>query len=306
VAGGQYSFAAGQQAQALNQGAFVWADSQSAAFTSSANDQFLVRSQGGVGINTSSTPDSYLCINTNTYLFSHPIYLRGEGGSDHNHGLAYCGTGKTNFVPGVLPDGPVLWGYGGGALGTISGSNAVLSWTGNGVTINPGNSSSTPALRVIGIANATTPALSVSSQNPLLTGLIAQFGNSNAFVAAITNDGTFYGKGFTMTSDRNAKEHFMALDPKTVLEKVATMPVTQWNYKDDAADKKHIGPVAQDFHAAFGLNGGDDRHISVVDEGGVALAAIQGLNEKVEEKDAEIQDLKARLDRLEQLLSGKK
>ncbi len=43
-------------------------------------------------------------------------------------------------------------------------------------------------------------------------------------------------------------------------------------------------PMAQDFHAAFGLNGGDDKHISVIDEGGVALAAIQGLNQKLEQK----------------------
>ena len=51
--------------------------------------------------------------------------------------------------------------------------------------------------------------------------------------------------------------------------------------------------MAQDFHAAFGLNGADDKHISMVDEGGVALAAIQGLNQKVEEKRrAKIQELK--------------
>ena len=62
-----------------------------------------------------------------------------------------------------------------------------------------------------------------------------------------------------MTSDRNAKENFTALDTKMVLAKIAAMPVTTWNYKDDSADKKHIGPVAQDFSAAFGLTGEDDR-----------------------------------------------
>jgi hypothetical protein len=40
--------------------------------------------------------------------------------------------------------------------------------------------------------------------------------------------------------------------------------------------------MAQDFHEAFGLNGIDDKHIATMDEGGVALAAMQGLNEKVE------------------------
>ena len=71
-------------------------------------------------------------------------------------------------------------------------------------------------------------------------------------------------------------------------------------------EKKHIGPMAQDFHAAFQLDGADDKHISVVDEGGVALAAIQGLNQKLEEQRAENADLKARLEKLEQLLLEKK
>ena len=48
VASGAYSFAAGQQAQATNLGAFVWADSQSAPFASINNDSFNVRAQGGV------------------------------------------------------------------------------------------------------------------------------------------------------------------------------------------------------------------------------------------------------------------
>ncbi|HEX3720910.1 MAG TPA: tail fiber domain-containing protein [Verrucomicrobiae bacterium] len=146
-------------------------------------------------------------------------------------------------------------------------------------------------------------------------GLIASFGNADNFVVQITNDGSIYAKAFNLTSDRNAKQSFTVLDHQTVLAKVAAMPVTEWNYKDDKADKKHIGPVAQDFEAAFGLNGGDSKHISVVDETGVALAAIQGLNEKLDEKDAEIAQLKAkaaevdqlkqRLDKLEQLLSQK-
>lgn len=62
VAAGQFSFAAGQQAQANHQGAFVWADSQNAAFASSANDQFLIRAQGGVGIGTNN-PQSALHVN---------------------------------------------------------------------------------------------------------------------------------------------------------------------------------------------------------------------------------------------------
>lgn len=61
--------------------------------------------------------------------------------------------------------------------------------------------------------------------------------------------------------------------------------------------------MAQDFHAAFGLGGGDDKHINVGDEGGVALAAIQGLDRKLEAENAELKQqndtLADRLTRLE-------
>jgi hypothetical protein len=78
--------------------------------------------------------------------------------------------------------------------------------------------------------------------------------------------------------------------------------VTEWNYKTDSQGVQHIGPMAQDFQAAFGLDGADDKHISVVDEGGVALAAIQGLNQKLEEQKAENAELKQQLAELKVLV----
>jgi hypothetical protein len=101
-------------------------------------------------------------------------------------------------------------------------------------------------------------------------------------------DGSTWANG----SDRNSKEAFAAISPRAVLEKVSALPITEWKYKVEADGTRHLGPVAQDFHAAFGLNGADDKHIATVDEEGVALAAIQGLNQKLEqdarERDAEI------------------
>jgi len=55
--------------------------------------------------------------------------------------------------------------------------------------------------------------------------------------------------------------------------------------------------MAQDFKAAFGL-GQDDKFIAFVDEQGVALAAIQALNRKLDQRDAEIADLKQQLAQL--------
>jgi len=103
------------------------------------------------------------------------------------------------------------------------------------------------------------------------------------------------------SSDRNAKENFATVDPADVLDKVAALPISRWNYKDDR-EETHLGPMAQDFYAAFGL-GMDEKHISMVDADGVALAAIQGLNHKLEQKEAEITDLKSRLEKLERLVS---
>jgi hypothetical protein len=103
-------------------------------------------------------------------------------------------------------------------------------------------------------------------------------------------------------SDRNIKEDFATIDPLAILEKVSALPISEWRYKVEADGTRHLGPVAQDFHATFGLNGSDDTHIATVDESGVALAAIQGLNEKVESKN---QKAEGRVDRLEQRLKQK-
>jgi trimeric autotransporter adhesin len=114
--------------------------------------------------------------------------------------------------------------------------------------------------------------------------------------------GTVYANNQVLVSDRNAKEKFTPVSVRSVLDKVVSLPVTEWSYKSDA-DVRHIGPMAQDFHAAFELNGPDERHISVVDEGGVAFAAIQGLNEKLETDNTELRQennlLAKRLDELE-------
>ena len=99
-----------------------------------------------------------------------------------------------------------------------------------------------------------------------------------------------YARGVKLTSDRNVKGNFAELDERTVLDKVLALPVTMWNFKTENKDQKHIGPMAQDFHAAFHLDG-DDKHISLGDEVGIALAAIQGLNNKVEGKDSELMTL---------------
>ena len=95
-----------------------------------------------------------------------------------------------------------------------------------------------------------------------------------------------------------AKENFEPVGGCDVLRRVAALPVTSWNYKAEGPAIRHIGPMAQDFHAAFGL-GGDEKTLAALDTAGVALAAIQGLHEMVREKEAQLADMAARLDQKE-------
>jgi hypothetical protein len=98
------------------------------------------------------------------------------------------------------------------------------------------------------------------------------------------------GGTWVNASDVNRKENFAPVDSKEILERASRLAITTWNYRAEALEIRHLGPTAQDFSAAFGL-GADDKHISTVDESGVALAAIQGLHELMEEQQNQIKAL---------------
>jgi hypothetical protein len=85
-------------------------------------------------------------------------------------------------------------------------------------------------------------------------------------------------------SDVNSKEHFRDLNGEDVLVKIARMPIREWNYKAQDAAIRHVGPTAQDFHAAFGL-GEDPLRISTIDADGIALRAVQALEARTREAD---------------------
>ncbi len=114
-----------------------------------------------------------------------------------------------------------------------------------------------------------------------------------------TSSGVYVASGggsWSSLSDRDLKENIEAANPQAVLAAVAAMPVSTWNYTTEDSNIRHMGPMAQDFYAAFGL-GDSERHINSLDADGVALAAIQGLY-------AENQALKAQLDTLERRLAA--
>jgi len=87
------------------------------------------------------------------------------------------------------------------------------------------------------------------------------------------------GGGLWMTGcDRNLKENFKEIDENSILQKVINLPITQWNYKKDQS-RTFIGPMAQDFYAAFQL-GNDSTHIAEIEPGNIALVAVKALGKQ--------------------------
>jgi trimeric autotransporter adhesin len=207
-----------------DEGSFVWADQSSATdFVTNRANQFLVRADGGVGININDT-------STNDDVVIAPR----STDPDANLVLQSTTSRSANFVM----------------------------------------QASTGTLRI----QMFPPA---AGQNR-----IDVFGGGTA---SLSNGGTW-----TNASSRSYKENFGAVNGLDVLSRLVKLPIMTWDYKG-SSEGQHMGPVAEDFKASFGL-AGDGKSISTVDADGIALAAIQGLNAKLETENAA---LRARLDALE-------
>ncbi len=128
----------------------------------------------------------------------------------------------------------------------------------------------------------------------------------------LTVKGTVTATSFINSSDRAMKSNFSSVKPRVVLDRLASVPVQTWNYKSEGATVRHMGPMAQDFKAAFNL-GTDDKTISTVDSAGVTMAAIQGLYQMMLEKEkrneellSEVRELRAQVTRLERAVKGQR
>ncbi|WP_329411867.1 tail fiber domain-containing protein [Nocardia vinacea] len=78
-----------------------------------------------------------------------------------------------------------------------------------------------------------------------------------------------------------------------ILAEVVRLPISTWRYEWESADVRHLGPMAQDFRAAFGF-GDSDKKIYNVDTSGVALVCIQALHNEIAELRAEFDQLRAK------------
>jgi trimeric autotransporter adhesin len=268
IAAGYASFAAGEEAQALHDSSFVWGDGNgtgngTGVSASTGASQFDVYAAGGV------------------LLYSDTgINLAGDvslsGGAAAYHHLSLSGGNSTGYLYGSYP-----------ALGDgiHLGYNYYYDSSGAGHVINTGGGTSRISAKYGEIV------LAVGGVNAA---------PNTVRVDATTSGVTVYGT-FNNSSDRNVKQDFSAVSPAELLTKVLQLPISEWSYKTDAATR-HIGPMGQDFYSTFNI-GTDEKHIAPIDEGGVALAAIQGLNQKLEETRAENAQLKHELADIRQMLA---
>ncbi len=218
-------------------------------------------------------------------LFAGDLQLAGGAAAYHN--LSLSGGNALGYLYGSFP---AL------ADGVHLGYNFYYDANGNGHVFNAsgGTSRITAGYEFVGIYIGGVNAA------PSTQRLLA---NSTG----VTVNGTFNN-----SNDRNLKQNFAPVSSAKILEEVTRLPVSEWSYKEDP-DTRHVGPVAQDFYSVFHI-GTDDKHIAPIDEGGVALAAIQGLNEKVnsgkqqaemqmEKLEAENAELNKELSEIKQLLN---
>jgi trimeric autotransporter adhesin len=106
-----------------------------------------------------------------------------------------------------------------------------------------------------------------------------------------------WAPSFRQFSSRAAKRNVESVDPETVLDGVEDLEIHTWEFRHDGTGR-HVGPMAEEFAETFGL-GDDGESIATIDAEGVALAAIQGLSRKLDERDERIAGLEERLSALE-------
>ena len=114
--------------------------------------------------------------------------------------------------------------------------------------------------------------------------------------------------GFSVASDVTKKENFRPVNGEEVLTKIGKFNLPSWNYiGHDPQEFRHYGPMAQEFFAAFGHDevgtSGTPTTINSGDMAGILMIAVQALEKRSKELQAENNLLRTRLEALEKSLT---
>lgn len=271
--------------------------------TSGASDSSLfIAADGDVGFET-STPDGQFDVAHSTNANNHALLI------DPNSNVGI------NIDNGFVPNGQLEVQTTGGL------SQFIVKSDGN---VGIGTSSPNAPLTIERTTNV-TPLIQLTNAGPAKIDLINSTKTltaTNAQSWSLNSNGTFRitalgatGTAFkldsggnltivgalTSGSDINNKENIEPINGQDILNRLASLPISTWNYKNDGPSIRHLGPMAQDFYAQFSL-GATDKGIASLDTDGVALISIQQLNKNLLEKEQTIKILQERLNKLESLV----
>lgn len=148
---------------------------------------------------------------------------------------------------------------------------------------------------------ATAALVTAASDNEFVVRAAGGFRFRNAADLSTGCDLPAGSGDWSCTSSRLTKDDFRPLDGETVLGKVAGLSIQEWSYKTERG-VRHVGPTAEDFHAAFGL-GPDSKSIGLIDENGISLLAIQALETRTAALKRDNDELRTRISKLEALVN---
>jgi len=251
---------------------------ESNSITSAGDDAVL----GGGSTNTVSAQYGVIAGGTNNSVSGEGAYIAAGGYNTASGEGALVDGGFENTAAGTFATIP--GGYANSAAGTYSfaaGVHASAIQDGTFVWSDGSNGDTTLA---------STAAYQFVAR---ASGGFTLWTNAAATVGAKLAPGS---GAWASASDRNLKTDVARIDDAAVLDKVAALPIERWSYKSERG-VRHVGPMAQDFYAAFGV-GEDDKHITSIDEEGVALAAIKALHAENARLRARQEKMQMQLDRL--------
>ena len=245
--------------------------------TNGYNLQFAVGSNGGVKLYSAGSSNSIdfrgnnnsilitgATLANTTYSGAQPITTPWLGstntaGGDNSWVISKTGQNANQTISALTQ----MYAVGGMAPKLVIGANGIDFAMRDGSAWNEGID-----FTAMSIASS-TGYVGIGTTTPTLGPLVMA---SGAYVTV--------GGVWTNASDRNLKTNFTEVNGDDVLSKISRLPITQWNYKNEATSTLHIGPMAQDFYAIFGL-GGSDTSISTIDPAGIALVGLQALNSEI-------------------------